>query len=193
MILLLSLSFISAVPQIVTTNFNLTIWSNQSGNITEGNYKILGEGGQLTNGFGVTGNCSFNYNLNNIPLIFSRDFEKNDTDLAVLIKWINNNKNATEQWKDCILNLSICANDVGYKGNYTEKVAELDICYRARDAYSTQITSLNDQIANLTTWRNFGVGAGIGGVLVAFWLYRKQNVKKAENYYDSVPSGVAQR
>ena len=192
MFMLLSIGFISAVPQIVTTNFNLTISSVPNGNLTNGNVYIFGEGGQMNNAFAVTGNCTFNYTLNNIPLIFSRDFVQNETDMATLIRSLTILNNISADWKECQKNLSVCENDAGYKGNYTQAAAQLDTCYRARDDYSNQIKTLNEDIQGLTTWRNLGFGIGVIGVGAAIYLFKKQSIKKADNPYRSVSVGAVQ-
>lgn len=190
--LILLVNLASAVPQIITTNFNLTVSSVPNGNLTNGNVYIFGEGGQMNNAFLVDGNCTFNYTLNSIPLVFSKDFNQNDSDMAVLIRSLNNYNNVTQQLMDCKTNLTICMNDAGYKGNYTQKSAELDICYRARDDYSNQIKTLNEQTASLTTWRNIGIGLGVIGIAAAAWLYRKQTIKKADNPYRAVSAAAIQ-
>lgn len=196
--LLLALMLIglaSAVPQIFTTTQNLTIFSNQSGNVTTGYYELVGEGGVLKNTFSVNtlnGSCSFSYNVNNIPLIFSREIKENDTDLATLIRWINDNKNISEEWKACQTNLSWCMTDTGYKANYTQKANELDICYRARDSFSDQVKDLNEKISGLTSWRNIGFVVGIIGIAFSIWTFRKNQVKKAENPYNKIPTAAVQ-
>lgn len=191
-IMLLSISFISAVPQIVTTHFNLTVSSSLNGNLTNGNVLVFGEGGQMNNAFAVEGNCSFNYTLNNIPFVFSRDFQQNETDMAILIHSLTILNNMSANWQECTINLSTCMNDVGYKGNYTQAVAQLDICYRARDASAAQAITLTDQIAGLTTWRTIGFAAGVIGIGAAIYLFRKQSIKKADNPYRSVSVGAVQ-
>lgn len=190
--LLVSVGLVTAVPQVIFSDINITINSTTSGNNTVGNYILLGEGLNAATTFVVNGNCSFNYNRANIPLTFSREVAENDTDMATLIRWINENKNMSDQWKECTMNLSVCMNDVGYKGNYTQTKNELDICYRARDDYSRQITELNSKVSTLTSWRNMGVIAGIIGIGLAVYFFRKQMIKTMTNPYSGV-SGVAKQ
>lgn len=185
-------SLVSAVPQVIFSDINLTISSSQVNNITTGNYRIWGEGIDASTTFVVTGNCSFNYQRTLIPITFSREFAQNESDLATLIHTASIFNNISEVWQQCERNLSICQNDVGYKGNYTIVKNELDSCYRARDDYSNQIKTLNEKMDGLTSWRNMGVGAGILGIGAAIYLFRKQSVKKVTDQYKSVP-GVARQ
>lgn len=195
-ILLLSMSVlltsVSAVPQVIFSNENISIWSNQSGNTTTGSFRLWSEGLDATTTFSVIGNCNFSYYRENIPITFSREIVQNETDIATLIHALAINNNITAQWQECNRNLSWCMNDVGYKGNYTQAAAELDTCYRARDAYSTQITDLNNQISSVTSWRNIGFIVGIIGIALAAWLYRKQTLKVITNPYKSIPVAALQ-
>lgn len=194
--MLFCISFISAVPQVIFSDINMSIWSNQTivGNttVTTGSYSLTSEGLNAVTTFGVNGNCSFSYSRDKIPITFSRDVTQNDTDLATLIHSLAINNNMSRQWQECIVNLSICNNDVGYKGNYSLAKDQLDICYRARDDYSKQVTDLNNKINNLTTWRNLGMIVGIIGAGAAIYLYRKQQVKVLDNRYGGI-SGVAKQ
>lgn len=194
--LVMFIGLVSAVPQVIFSDINISIWSNQStsGNVTttSGNYRLVGEGLSAQTTFVINGNCSFNYDRTNIPLTFSREVSQNDTDLSILIHELTVNRNCTQDIITCNQNLSVCMNDVGYKGNYTQKTAELDICYRARDDYSKQVTDMNEKIANLTTWRNIGMVVGVIGILLAGWTYRKNKVGLAESPYSAI-SGVAKQ
>ena len=189
--LMMFIGLVSAVPQVIFSEVNISIWSNQSvsGNstVTTGNYRILGEGLNAQTTFTVNGNCSFIYDRTSIPLTFSREVAQNDTDLSILIHELTVNRNCTRDIIECNQNLSTCMNDVGYKGNYTQKTEELNICYRARDDYSKQVTDLNGKIANLTTWRNIGIGAGIIGLTMAFWLWNKNRIKTAGDPFSGIP------
>jgi hypothetical protein len=187
--LLLSLNFIYAVPQIITTTMNLTIFSNQTGNDTLGTYKIYGEGGQLTNTFGVNGICNFSYTLNNIPLIFSRDIQQNETDLATCIRGIATNNNISKMWQECILNLSLCQNDVGYKGNFTQ-------CDIEKDSYKTANIQCTDSKQNIEedlkqTKSRMWVAIVAALILAALaWRnYTKITPKFAKNPFEGLPSG----
>lgn len=194
--LIMFIGLASAVPQVIFSELNISIWSNQStsGNVTTttGNYRILGEGLNAQTTFVVNGNCSFSYDRTNIPLTFSREVAQNDTDLSILIHELTINRNITADYIRCRDNLSVCMNDAGYKGNYTNAIKDLDICYRARDDFSKQVIEKKDEIANLTTWRNIGMAFGIIGIVVAGWLYNKNRLKVANNPYSGV-SGVAKQ
>jgi hypothetical protein len=185
---ILIIGFVSAVPQVIFSDINVSIYSTVTGNTTTGNYRLLSEGLDASTNFGIDGNCTFNYSRTGIPITFSRDIIQNDTDMATLIHALTINNNITQQWQECNQNLSICMDDTGYKGNYTVAKDQLDICYRARDQYSTQINDLNSQINNLTTWRNLGVLLGIIGMGGFIYLWRKQQIKTAIDPYKTIPS-----
>jgi hypothetical protein len=68
---------------------------------TTGNYKILGEGLIAQTTFTIDGNCSFNYQRNQIPMTFSRDVAQNDTDLATLIHALVISNNVTRDYVEC--------------------------------------------------------------------------------------------
>lgn len=184
------LNLASAVPQIFTTNFNLTITGNQTGNTTSANYYIYGEGGQMVNTFPVNGICNFSYSINNIPLTFSRDITQNETDLSRLLKMLaDGNFNVTRDWQECNRNLTWCMMDTGYKQNYTDCSTQLSICRSQADTYANQITEKNKQITEQTQQKWIAVGAAVIAGILAWNLGRKTRVKTAKLPISELPSG----
>ena len=97
-LLLLVIPFVSAVPQVIFTDLNLTINSSGEG---MANFRLLGEGLDAQSSFSTNGNCSFSYSRYNIPMTFSRDFQRNETDMAILLHALSTNANATELFFNC--------------------------------------------------------------------------------------------
>lgn len=187
---ILTINLVSAVPQVIFSSENITIWSNQTGNSTIGNYQILGEGLNAQTTFAVNGNCNFSYTANNIPLIFSREFNQNETDLSLLIHTASIFNNISEAWQACTNNLSVCMNDVGYKANYTLCSTQLDISHANENKYSQDLIACNAKADQNMTWAYIGGVAGILG-LAAAWNYRKKaTVKITKSPMASLPGSV---
>lgn len=187
---IIGLNSVNAVPQIITSYTNVSIYSNQSGNNSLGTFNMFGEGGQLSQTFSIQGSCNFSYNLNNIPLIFSREIQQNETDVAILIRALAVNNNMSQQWQECNHNLSICMNDVGYKGNYTVCSNQLDICHDFTQTSSTENTNLKEEVKK---WKNYAfIGLGIGALCAfAAWNYRKKAlVRTIKTPVSSLPGNM---
>jgi hypothetical protein len=188
-IMLFCISFISAVPQVVFTSINLTI--------NNGTYKIIGEGINAQDNFGVNGNCTFNYERQNIPITFSREIGENSTDIAILIRALASNDNMSAKWQDCMNNLSrvsnnlsICSIDTGYKQNYSDCSYQLITTQSDRDKYQEQITTKNNEINELANLRNILIGACavLGFLLWNTW--NKKNKMMAESPVRGLPSNI---
>lgn len=187
---LVSLNLVSAIPQVIFSYENITIWSNETANSTIGNYQIYGEGLNAVTTFPVTGNCNFSYTANGIPLIFSREFQQNETDLSILIHTASIFNNLSEAWQQCTLNLSVCMNDVGYKGNYTDCNIQLGMAHANENKYSSDVTACNAQAGKYKSWMYIGGAIGIIGLLAAWNFRKKAMVRTIKSPLGSLPGSV---
>jgi len=169
--ILISLSLASAAPKVIFTDLNITINSTDTG----GKFHLWGEGVNAKSDFSVSGNCTFSYSRINIPVTFSRDWEENDTDVAVLLRALAINNNATIWWHTCQTNLTECMHDLAYESNYTDCSGNLNTCADSRDNKNEELTKKNEEIATLKTHRILFGGLAIVLGMVA-WSFRKKAV-----------------
>lgn len=186
---ILFLNLVSAVPQIFSTDFNVTINSTQAGNVTTGTLNIVGEGGILSQNFPVQGICNFSYSINRVPWVFSREIVQNDTDVAVLIRALTISNNVTKDYLECRNNLSWCVLDTGYKQNYTDCSVQLQIQRDNANSYANQLTEKNNQISTQTQQKWIAVGAAVICAVLAWNFSRKSKVKTVKNQFTELPSG----
>lgn len=189
LLFVLSLATVSAVPQVIFSEINLTI--------TNGSYTLKGEGISATDDFPVNGNCTFNYERNNIPMTFSRNFDANDTDVAILIDALADNLNISDQWKSCVversnLNASLlsCQTDVGYESNYTECNSQLVSCQSISSERSRSTSEAEERADEMENQRNLAFLAAVVAIVVAFTFYRKANVQTKKSPFDELPGNV---
>lgn len=188
--LVFTITCVNAVPQIIVSEVNMSIVSNQTGNSTLGIYHMIGEGGELTQNFNVNGVCNFSWQLDKIPLRFSREVIQNETDMATLIHSLTIVNNVTNDLIECNRNLSICMNDVGYKGNFTQCDTQLDICHANENKLSTDALDYKNQAERNKTWAIIGCIFGIAGCAMAWNFRKKAMVKTIKSPMDSLPRGV---
>lgn len=189
LICLTFLGLVEAVPQIIVADFNLTIWSNQSGNTTNGVYHIIGEGGELQNTFPINGSCNFNYELAKIPLRFSREIAQNETDVAVLIRALTINNNVTYDLIECKNNLSWCLYDSGYKANFTTCNTQLEINRQTINDYSQQIKDKNVRITQLNQRMWLAAAVAVICAIAAVNFYKKSKVRTVKSAFSEFPTG----
>lgn len=179
-IFIFGICFTSAVPQVVFSSINLSI--------NNGTWQISGEGINAQDSF----SCGVNYTRENIPITLSRDFQQNDTDVAILINALAQNSNASKQWESCLSekqqvtnNLTICLSNRIEFSNYTEAKAELANCNINLNTYNSQISDSNKQISDITSQRNI---LALIAVVLAFFAYRFHQQTKVK----TVPSPLKQ-
>lgn len=186
--LVLFLSFISAVPQVILSSFNLTIYNNT--------WKINGEGINAVDLISVNGNCTMNYFRQDIPITFTRDFEPNQTDVAVLISALAKNYNISDQWQRCVVeyaqvnkSLTDCLPKAAIAdGNYTSLQVSYGSCVTARDQFSKQVSDQNAEVSTLKQTQMFLI---VGLVIVAFLaynFYNKSRVRVIDSPLSQLPS-----
>jgi len=183
MMFMLSAYSASATPQVIFSSFNLSIGNNT--------WQISGEGINANDVF----TCGTNYTRNNIPITLSRDFQQNDTDVAVLIHSLANNNNVSRQWEQCIRekieitnNLTTCiASTINYQ-NYSIKLNELTSCQSSLGTYNTQIADSNKKLADITWQRNALAFVVIALGFVCWNYYNKSKIKTIEGPYKQLPN-----
>jgi hypothetical protein len=184
-----TISFVSAVPQVIFSEVNVSI--------VNGTYTLKGEGLSATDTFPVNGNCSFDYKRDKIPITFSRDLEGNNTDVAILINALNKNINATVLLEKCSrernelqTNYTICMLDVGYKGNFTECTEQLNGCRNQLSSINGDTTEKQTKIDEMEQQRNISLGIAVLAIVGAVYMYRKNNVQTKRSAFDDLPSNT---
>lgn len=182
-------SFVSAVPQVIFSEVNISI--------VNGSYTLKGEGLSATDTFPINGNCSFDYKRDRIPITFSRDLEGNNTDVAILINALNKNINATVMLEKCSrerneiqTNYTICMLDVGYKGNFTECKDALSGCRNQLDSVNGDTVDKQKELDELKQQRNISLGIALVAIAGAVYMYRKNNVQTKRNPFEDLPSNT---
>jgi hypothetical protein len=178
--LIFGIAMVSAIPQTVLSEINLTI--------ANGSYHLRGEGLNAKDDFGIklvnesnTTTCSFHYERYNIPITFTRDFSENDTDIATLTHALAKSLNYSDKWEQCVNNFTAYKEYGGYKTNYTNCKSDLSNANVNIANYKDEISEKNEEIDSLKTWRMILViGVGICGFLA--WDYRnKLKLRTAKN------------
>jgi hypothetical protein len=172
---------VSAVPQVIFSSLNLTIDNN--------GYHLWGEGLEARDTF--PNNQIINYEKYNIPITFSREIYPNSTDSAILMNAIATNLNMTYKWQDCMnqlidmdINLSLCIQDKGYRGNYLDCQNSLSIC----NANLNTANAAVEELKTVKSQRMVLILVCIGLAFAAWTYYNKANVKKVESPYKQFPS-----
>lgn len=187
LVLLFVGSFVNAVPQVIFSELNISI--------TNGSYSIIGEGLNAQDSFSVNGNCSFNYSRIRIPITFSRDFESNNTDVAVLINALAKNYNISNKWEQCVLEVAHlnssytqCAGKAAFESNYTTCMIDFTNCDATRAAYSEQMTAKNAEVSTLRQQQLFLIIGLAVAVFFAFNFYNKNRIKLVDSPLSQLPS-----
>jgi len=175
-----AMSLVSAVPQVIFTNFNLSIVLTPS-NLS---YRIIGEGVDLKESI-ILNLSSINLSAtptiasmgrDNVPLQFSRDVCENP-DMAVLIRALSTTNNITQQWMDCVVKYAECNKSTIFAGNYTTVKAQYDSCLMASSSQQNSINDKDTRIKDLESQRLL-----VGGVaaLCAFfaWHFWKKSTPR---------------
>lgn len=180
-------SLASAVPQVIFTSVNLSI--------TNGTYKLVGEGLNAQETFAIPANCSFSYERLNIPITFSRDIGENSTDVAILMRALSSNENTTAKWQACVLetaNLNAtvnnCLTNQKYETNFTQCKTDLGVCTTTQQDKSSQVSSINAELVKVKQQRMYLVIALIAVGLFCYNLYTKTNIKSADSPVRGLPT-----
>lgn len=175
-IIAVMLGIVSATPQVIFSNINLTIEANS----TSLYYKINGEGVSASEILSLNLNNATNFNFslyrNQIPITFSRDVCEN-LDVAVLIRALTSNLNITDDWRTCVTRLSVCEGTRLDATNSSSIKTQLDYCNNAAVTKDASITTKDLDIKNLESQRLLFGAIGIAGAGLAWHFYKKNTPK----------------
>lgn len=189
LVCMFAISLVSAVPQVIFTSVNMTI--------NNGNFSLQGEGINAQDTFPVIGNCSFNYNRQNIPITFSRDIGENSTDVAVLIKALSENQNISDDWKKCItensmLNATLTQyNNQGLSlSEYTQCKTDVTTCNANIQTMNANNSAASKELDEIKQQRMFLIiGLAILGY-GCYYFWNKTKIKPARSPLDGIPSDI---